>query len=95
MFVIHQPTNGKPVSFFFVERYDRYNDPKKYKSDHILSEKKERGRVSVCLRMRFKYEVNFQIETPKIERGIAVRPLVFITTCSMYRNRFLVVSLDG
>ena len=39
----------------------------------------------------------FHIETRKIERGIAliIMPLVLITTCLMYRNRFLVTSRDG
>ena len=48
--------------------------------------------------MGFEYEVEnskIQIETRQIERGIAVMPLVLITTCLMYRNRFLVTSLDG
>ena len=38
----------------------------------------------------------FHIETRKIERGIAliIMPLVLITTCLMYRNRFWVISLE-
>ena len=39
--------------------------------------------------------LKFQIESRKIEWGIAVKPLVLITTCLMYRNRFLVISRDG
>ena len=42
--VDHAPTNEK-LAFFFtflLERYDRYNDPKKHKSGHNLSEKKKR-----------------------------------------------------
>ena len=46
---------------------------------------KKKGRLSVCLHMQFKYELKFQIEIRKIERGIAVMPLVLIT-CLMYRN---------
>ena len=62
----------------------------KYKSDHKLSEKKqnERGRHSICLHthMRFKHEAIFQIEIRKIELGIAVIPLVLITTVLMLVN---------
>ena len=39
--------------------------------------------------------LKIRIETGKIERGIAVIPLVLITTCSMYRNRVLVIYFDG
>ena len=39
--------------------------------------------------------IKFQIETRKIERSIAVIPLVLITTSLMYRNHFLVISRDG
>ena len=63
---MHQPTNGKAAHPVFVALYDRYNDPKKYKSDNTLPEKKkhththtERGgsRFCVCWHMRFKYDV--------------------------------------
>ena len=41
--------------------------------------------------------LKIQIGTRKIERGIAllIMPLVLITTCLMYGNRFWVTSLDG
>ena len=39
--------------------------------------------------------VKVQIETRKIERGNPVVPLAVTTACSMYRDRFLVISLDG
>ena len=59
--IMHQPTNGNQALFlcFLFERYDRYNDPEKYKSDRNLSEKKitKEGSLSVCLHMRYKYEV--------------------------------------
>ena len=44
--IMHQPTNGNQALFlcFLFERYDRYNDPEKYKSDRNLSEKKEKKR---------------------------------------------------
>ena len=39
-----EPTNGKPAPFFVADiYYDRYNDPKKYTSDHNLTEKKKGG----------------------------------------------------
>ena len=38
---MHQPTNGKAAHPVFVALYDRYNDPKKYKSDNTLPEKKK------------------------------------------------------
>ena len=48
----HAPTNqwkacSPPFFFGSFERYDRYNDPKKYKSDQNLSEKHGGGRLSV------------------------------------------------
>ena len=57
-------------------RDDRNNDPKKYQSDHNLSKKKKKGkgRLSDFLHLRSKYEVEFQIENRKIERGIAEMP---------------------
>ena len=82
--------------FFLFERYDRYNDPKKHKGDHNLSEKKIEGQA-------FPFEctcgsntrLKLEIETCKIERSIALMPLVLTATCLMNRNRFLVISLDG
>ena len=96
----HAPSNkwkARPIRFYLFARYeyDRYHSTKKCKSDHNLSEIKEKkgGRLVVCMcssNTRFK----FQIETRKIERGIEVVPLVLIVTCLMYRNRFWVVSLE-
>ena len=52
--IIHQPTNGKPAFYFspflLSERHDRYNDPKTYKSNHNLSEKKNHKRQASHLR---------------------------------------------
>ena len=50
---------GLPFRFLLLsERYDRYYDPKKYKSDHNLPEKKiHKGRLSISVHMRFKHEV--------------------------------------
>ena len=89
--IIHQLTNGKPAAFFSFSFYVReirpirtYNDPKKNAKATISCLKKRRekgGRLSVCLHMRFNYEVKIQIETRKIGRGIAVMPPVPITTC--------------
>ena len=91
-----QQTESLPLfNLFLFERYDRCSITKKYKGDHKLSEnviKNGAGFPFVCTcgsNTRFKFE----IETRKIERGIAAMPLVLITTCSMYRNRFGVVSL--
>ena len=52
---MHQPTNGKAASFFFRSRYvhDRYNDPKKCKSDHNLSEKTEKKGRQVFRLLKF------------------------------------------
>ena len=62
MLIMDQPTNRKPFFlylFFWSERFYRNNDPKKYKSDQDLSFiKREKGRLSVCLHVRSKYEVN-------------------------------------
>ena len=47
---MHQPTNGKYAFFncFLSERYDRYNDPKTYKSDHNLKNKIAKGFLLAC-----------------------------------------------
>ena len=82
------------------ERYDRNNDPKKYKSDHNLSLKKEKKKTG------FQFfcacgpstRLNFQIENRKVERGIAEMPFspFFCRKHLTYiSNRILVVSLDG
>ena len=88
---------SSPFCFTFLfERYDRFNDPEKYKSGHNLSEKEgggEEGELSVCLHMRFKYEVKLSDRNCKIERGIAVMLLALITTCLMYRNRLVAIVL--
>ena len=73
MMIIHQPTNWKPVFLIFLflsERYDRNNDPKKYKSDHNLSLKRKKENCTSGPNTR----LNFQIENRKIERGIAEMP---------------------
>ena len=53
---------------------------------HIsCSEKKKQknneDKHSICVHMRLKYEAIFSGQVRKIERGIAVMPLVFVTTC--------------
>ena len=64
---------------------------KKYKSGHNMFEEKKKNELSVCLHMRFKYEVTISDRTRKIERGIALlmMPLVLITTVLvlMYSDR--------
>ena len=69
---------------------------KNAKSDRNLPEKKrwinKAGFPVVCV---CGSNTTFQIEIRQIERGIAVMPLVLITTCLMRRNRFLVTSLEG
>ena len=77
---MHQPTKGKPVPFAFIflfKRYDRHNDPKKYESDHYLSEQKKNG-------AGFPFVCTCGSDTRlfsdrNIERGIAVMPPVLIT----------------
>ena len=58
--VDHVPTNNWEAPLFcfafFFERYDRYNDPKKYKSGHNSSEKKKKRRA-LCL---FAYAVQIR-----------------------------------
>ena len=82
---MHPPTNkwkACPPFVLLLEGYDRYNDPKNTKATILIINllEKERGSsLSVCLHMRFKYDDKFQIETRKIERGIATMPLVPIT----------------
>lgn len=52
----------------------------------LFERKKEKKRAGFPFfyHMRFKYEVTNQIETRKMERGIAVKPLVLVTARSMY-----------
>ena len=88
------------VNFVFRERYDRYNDPKNTKAtiSCLTYGGVGAGCPFVCTYIHTcgsNTRLKFQIKARKIERGIAVLPLVLITTCLMYRNRFLVISLDG
>ena len=58
--------------------------------------KKEAGIEIICT-CGSNTRLKIQIETRKIERGIAVMPHLFFSLCSclIYRDRFLVMSLDG
>ena len=82
----NEPETGLLCFVLLFERYDRYNDPIKYKSGHNFSEKKKEKKASltfVCTcssNMRLK----FQIEGRKIKRGIAVIPLVRIIICLIF-----------
>ena len=78
--VDHAPTHKLKaglLNFLFLSaRYDRNNDPKKHKSDHKLSQKRNKRK-----RPAFRFFVrgpntrlNFDIENRKIERGIAEMP---------------------
>ena len=83
MLHMHQPTNGKPAPFFLLERYDRYKGQKNTNATiTCLKNRVSNGAgfpfVCTCgLNTRLK----FQIETRKIERGIAIMPPVLISTC--------------
>ena len=57
-------------------------DPKKFKSDHNSSEKSGAGFPCVCT-CGSNTRSKSQIETSKIEMGIAAMPLLLIT-CEMY-----------
>ena len=76
---------------FFFQKYERNNDTKNKKATKTFPKKKKKngaGFPFVCIcgsNMRLK----FQIETCKIEPGIAVMPHVFVTTCLMYIESFL------
>ena len=66
MLIMHQPTIGKPAFFFFPsERYDQYKDSKKCKSGHNFRKRteKKKGRISVCVHIRFKYDLKFSDRT--------------------------------
>ena len=60
----------------------RQPDPKKFKSDHNSSEKSGAGFPCVCT-CGSNTRSKSQIETSKIEMGIAAMPLLLIT-CEMY-----------
>ena len=100
---MHKPTNWKPAFYFFLflsERYDWNNDPKKNQSDHNLSFfLNEKGRLSVFLRVRFKYEVDFSDRKPYNWAGHRRNAIFLIFFCRKHLtyiwNRILVVSLDG
>ena len=97
---MHQPINGKPapVLFIFCSREMTDKRIRKNTKATITCLKKRRssgaGFPFVCT-FGSNTRLKFQIETRKIKRGIAVMPLVLITACSMYRNRFCVISLDA
>ena len=98
VFIMHQPTNRKPLPSIFCSRHDRFNDPKQYKSDHNLSEKKKkkRGRLSVCLHMRFKYKVKISDRSSQNwvgHRSNATCSHHYLSQCTAIV--FLVISLDG
>ena len=66
----------------------------------FLKKKRKKRRVLRFLHIHTcgsNMRLKFQIETRKIERGIAVIPhlLVLITTCLKYRNRFSATSRDA
>ena len=76
--VDHASTNRHKACLFFFffsfERYDRYKDPKKYKSSHNFREKKKKktaGFPFVCT-CGSNTTLKYQIEIHKNERGIAV-----------------------
>ena len=71
---MHQSTIGKPDIFCFsCESYDQYKGPRKYKNGHNFRKKrKKNGRLSVCVHMRFKYDVKFSDRTSQNWRSIAV-----------------------
>ena len=100
VFIMHQPTNGKPAPFLCIFCWTNMTDTRIRKNTKatITCLKKRRssgaGFPFVCT-FGSNTRLKFQIETRKIKRGIAVMPLVLITACSMYRNRFCVISLDA
>lgn len=61
-----------------------YNEPKKCRSDHNSSQIIYKARLPLCVHMRFEYEVKIQIEIRKNEQGMAVMPLILVTTCLMF-----------
>ena len=74
MLIMHNQQLGSlPFFFFSSERYDLYEDPKKYKSGHNFRRRKKKtaGLSFVCT-CGSKTTLKFQIELHKIERGIAV-----------------------
>ena len=78
------------VLFLFRRWYDRHSDPKKYekkKSDHNLSGKK-RGRLSVCLRLRFESEVKISVRNSQNWAGHRNN-----ATCSPHSIRLGIVFL--
>ena len=94
--VNHAPSNkpeaGRCCFLLLSERCDQYNNTKISKADiTFLKKKKKKGKASltfVCT-CGSNMRQNIQIESRKIERGIAIISLVLITTtCLMYRNRF-------
>ena len=95
---MHQPTNGKLafLFYFFVrEIWPIQRSGKIQKRPQLVWKRRggEEGELSVCLHMRFKYEVKLSDRNCKIERGIAVMLLALITTCLMYRNRLVAIVL--
>ena len=99
--VDHAPGNKREtrLSFFFFCSRDMIDKAVRKNTKAAITclkkkTEKEASLTFVCT-CGSKMRLKFQIETRKIERGIAVIPLVLITTCFMCRNRFLVISRDG
>ena len=94
--VDHAPTNEKLAFFYFLVReiWPIQRSEKTQKWPQLVWKKKKKKKASspfvciCCSNTRLK----FQIDTRKIQRGIAVMLLVLTTTCLMYRNRFVVIS---
>ena len=77
LLIMHKPTNGKPVFFFFLfERYGRYKYPKNAKTPVCCVKKirrKKPGFPFVCT-CGLTTALKFQIEILKNDRGIAEMP---------------------
>ena len=56
---------------------------------------KKRARFPFVCIFRANTRLNFQVETRKFGRRIAVKQQMIVITCVMYGNRVLAISLDG
>ena len=97
----HAPTNNQNACLFVVLLRDTTDTTirKHAKNDHNLSENKKgqeaRQAFDLCAYAVQTRGKKIPIEFRKIERSVALVPLVLITTCLKYRNRFLVIFLGG
>ena len=91
---MHQPTNGTPALFLFLffSRDMTHIIIRKIMQAITCLEKKEGAGFPFVCRCGSNKRMEFQTETRKIERGIAVVLLVLITTCLTYKNRFVLWS---